>query len=104
VQDPQVEVGLAREQCARSFGFVLAQRRQIDVLPTSEEVEIVPFGLTMAKENKVRHVSSVVSPGIPPKFKFSPEFQRSGRKTVRTIRIIIYFLDKERLKSVSLVL
>jgi hypothetical protein len=42
VQDSKVQIGLAGQQFAGDSGFGLAGGDQVDVLPSGEEIEVVP--------------------------------------------------------------
>ena len=59
MQHPQVQIGLGQEQFAGDSGLGLAQRREVDVGPAGEEIELVPRRLSVAQENEVRHRTSV---------------------------------------------
>jgi hypothetical protein len=61
VQHAQVETVLAGEQLTGAAGLVLSLAGQVHVLPAREQVELVPFGLAMAKKYQIGHPNSVPS-------------------------------------------
>jgi hypothetical protein len=59
VQNPQVKVRLG-EEATRVAGFGFTLGVQVDVVPTGEEIELVPLGTSVAQENEIGHVLIVV--------------------------------------------
>ncbi len=60
MQDPQVEVGFAGEKEPGGSGLGFTLGGEVDVLPPGEEVEIVPRRASVAQQNEIKHLSSVV--------------------------------------------
>jgi len=50
VDDPQVEVGLIGEESACGHGFGLTLGGEVDVVPTGEEIQLVPLGTAVTEQ------------------------------------------------------
>ena len=59
MQNSQVKVRLG-EEATRVAGFGFTLGVQVDVVPTGEEIELVPLGTSVAQENQIGHVLIVV--------------------------------------------
>lgn len=61
MQDAKIEVCLTGEQDTRGVGFSFPFGDEVDILPSSEEVEVVPERTTVAQKYEIWHVCSVVT-------------------------------------------